>query len=133
MRRPVMRNCSMKNARTAAARARRSPTRRMRDSPSNDAGPSIIIAWQVLAARATLPGVGPLASIVDTGGLKLIARETGVPAIDLAALSLPLGVLDVLAEDRARAQQILPLRLDGERLFVAMVNPENTELVDQLA
>src|SRR5215470_7459304 len=133
MRRPVMRNCSMKKARTAAARARRSPTRRMRDSPSRDAGASIIIAWQVFSARATLSGVGPLASIVDTGGLKLISRETGVPAIDLAALSLPLGVLAAIPEDRARGQQILPLRIEGERLFVAMVNPENGELVGQLA
>ena len=74
-----------------------------------------------------------MASIVDTGGLKLISRETGAPAIDLAALSLPLSVLDVLTEETARGQQILPVRLDAERLFVAMVHPENGDAIDELA
>src|SRR5512143_3539982 len=88
---PVRRNWSMKKARTAAARARRSPTKRI-VSPSRDRGPPSIIAWRLRVAT----------SVVDTGGLKIIARQTGAPAIDLASLRLPLGVLEVLGEDAAR-------------------------------
>ena len=71
-------------------------------------------------------------NVVDTGGLKLISRETGAPAIDLASLSLPLGVLAVLAEEAARRLQILPVRLEEARLFVAMEHPEDNRTIDEL-
>jgi DNA-binding response OmpR family regulator len=69
----------------------------------------------------------------DTDGLKLISRETGVPAVDLTSLTLPLSILDVLTEETARALQILPLRMDDERLFVAIERPEDAKTLDELA
>src|SRR5689334_7415771 len=93
---------------------------------------SDIITWLASAARQ---GAGlELAKIPnDTDGLKLISREAGVPAVDLTSLTLPLSILDVLTEEVARRLQILPLRMDDERLFVASAHPEDGQTLDQLA
>jgi DNA-binding response OmpR family regulator len=69
----------------------------------------------------------------DTGGLKILSRAAGAPAIDLAQVTLSLQVLDVVPEDLARRRQILPLRVDDDRLFVAALAPEDRVTLDELA
>ncbi len=69
----------------------------------------------------------------DTGGLKLISRTSGAPAVDLKALTLPLSLLDVVPEHVIRDQQVLPVRVDADRLFVATTRPEDHMLIDELA
>jgi CheY-like chemotaxis protein len=69
----------------------------------------------------------------DTGGIKLISREAGAPALDLAALTLPLSLLDILSEELIRGQQVLPVRLEADRLFVASTRPEDRVLHDEIA
>ena len=69
----------------------------------------------------------------DTGGLKVISRNAGAPAIDLAQLTLSLSVLDVIPEELARTRQILPLRVDDERLFVATQHPEDRVTLDEIS
>jgi DNA-binding response OmpR family regulator len=69
----------------------------------------------------------------DTGGFKIISRETGVPAVDLSSLTMPLSILDVLPEEAAKTLQILPLRVEGDRLFIATVHPEEGRQLDELA
>jgi DNA-binding response OmpR family regulator len=69
----------------------------------------------------------------DTKGLKLISRAAGAPAVDLASLSLPLVVLDNVAEDVAKKMQVLALRLDRGHLFIAVVEPNDARLIDEIA
>lgn len=69
----------------------------------------------------------------DTGGLSIISRETGAPAVDLRTLTLPLEVLDVIPEHVARAQEILALRVDDQHIFVATTRPEDRVALDELS
>jgi DNA-binding response OmpR family regulator len=69
----------------------------------------------------------------NTGGLRLISRETGAPAVDLASLTLPLIILDNLHEDAARRLQALPLRVDHGHLFIAIADPNNGGAIDEIS
>ena len=69
----------------------------------------------------------------DTGGLKVISRASGAPALDLNSISLRLTVLDEIPEHIVRGQQVLPVRVEHDRVFVATTRPEDTILLDELA
>jgi CheY-like chemotaxis protein len=60
-------------------------------------------------------------------------HDGGGPALDLAALALPLAPLDLLPEEAARRMQILILRMDERRIFVAARRPADTRTLDELA
>jgi DNA-binding response OmpR family regulator len=69
----------------------------------------------------------------NTDGLKLISREAGAPAVDLASLTLALTVLDSVSEEVARRLQVLPLRVDRGHLFLAMADPNGAAAIDEIA
>lgn len=69
----------------------------------------------------------------DHTGLRRLSRETGSPAVDLAAVTLPLAILQHVAEDVARKLQVLPLRVDHGHLFVAVENPNDAGALDEIA
>src|SRR5438874_862718 len=47
-------------------------------------------------------------------------------------LNPPRAVLELVPESVARENTILPLRLDGETLYVAAANPDNIDVRDKL-
>jgi CheY-like chemotaxis protein len=65
--------------------------------------------------------------------LAALSAQVGVPGIQLSRLVLPLAVLDLVPESAAVKQQALPVRADSERLFLAMANPNDTELISEVA
>lgn len=68
-----------------------------------------------------------------SAGLRNLSRQMGTPAVDLAAVTLPLAVLEHLAEDVARRLRVLPLRVDRTHLFIATASPNDQRSLDELA
>ncbi len=102
----------------------------------------------LLAQRAVTPeqldtalheGGGRLASrlaeqgtITDTEALKALSEQHGIPGIDLSQLCLRLEDLDLLPREIAEKHLILPVLVRDDRLFVAMANPREKKVLDEL-
>lgn len=65
--------------------------------------------------------------------LSTLSAQVGVPGVELSKLVLPLRFLDVVPEQIAKKHGALPVRVDGERVFLAMVDPGNEELISEIA
>ncbi len=67
-----------------------------------------------------------------TDALVRTAAEFGIPLLELSAFdlaSIPSGVLD---EDVIRHRRVLPLRHDGDRLSVAIADPRDLAVLDEI-
>jgi DNA-binding response OmpR family regulator len=64
--------------------------------------------------------------------LKKLSDRFGVPAVDLRQVCIRLDDLDLLPREVARRHVILPLLVKEDRLFVAMANPTDKKVVDEL-
>ncbi|HSB77783.1 MAG TPA: GspE/PulE family protein [Candidatus Methylomirabilis sp.] len=77
--------------------------------------------------------------LVDTGRLtedalaQALARLHDFPTVDLAAETIESGVLNAFPVERMRRDLFIPLRREGDRLVVAMADPRNVLLRDDLA
>ena len=87
--------------------------------------------------RANEPA--PIASqLVDQGSVKevealrALSEQYGVPGIDLAQIAVVLETLEVLPREVAVSHRILPLLVRGERLFLAMADPQEKRVVDEI-
>jgi DNA-binding response OmpR family regulator len=81
----------------------------------------------------------PLASqLVDDGkldeieALRALSEQHGVPGIDLTQIAIVLDHLDVVPRDVAETRRILPVLVRGDRLFLAMADPHDKRVVDEL-
>ncbi|HSB67915.1 MAG TPA: GspE/PulE family protein [Candidatus Methylomirabilis sp.] len=78
-------------------------------------------------------------SLVDAGRLPeasltaALARLHELPTVDLATAIIEPGVLDVFPVERMQRDLFLPLRREGSRLVVAVADPRNVLLRDDLA
>ena len=76
--------------------------------------------------------------LVETGLLtedalaKTFSRLHDLPIVDLATTPLEAGILDAFPLERMRRDLFLPLRRDGARLIVAVADPGNVLLKDDL-
>lgn len=80
-----------------------------------------------LASRLAAEG-----TISDVAALKALSEQHGIPGIDLGQLCLKLDDLDVLPREIAEKHLILPVLVQGDRLFVAMANPRERKVLDEL-
>lgn len=80
-----------------------------------------------LASRLTDQGI-----LREVEALKALSEQVGVPGIDLGQLCLRLEDLDLLPREIAEAHQILPVLVREDRLFLAMANPENRRVLEEL-
>jgi type IV pilus assembly protein PilB len=77
--------------------------------------------------------------LVDAGLLteealtQALARLYDSPTVDLAGEVIESGVLNVFSVERMRRDLFIPLRREGERLVVAVADPRNVLLRDDLA
>jgi len=77
--------------------------------------------------------------LVDRGLLReealaqAFSRLHDLPVVDLAALPVESGILDTFPLERLRRDLFLPLRHEGDRLVVAVADPGNVLLRDDLA
>lgn len=81
----------------------------------------------------------PLASqLVDDGkldeieALRALSEQHGVPGIDLTQIAIVLEHLDVVPREVAETRRILPVLIRGDRLFLAMADPLDKRVIDEL-
>src|SRR6478609_3519320 len=68
----------------------------------------------------------------DVEDLKGLSERFGVPAIDLKQVCVRLTDLELLPLEIARRHVILPVLVREDRLFVAMANPLDQKVIDEL-
>src|SRR6187551_1627964 len=80
-----------------------------------------------LASRLAASG-----AISDVAALKALSEQHGIPGIDLGQLCLRLTDLDLLPREIAEKHLILPVLVRDDRLFIAMANPREKKVIDEL-
>ncbi len=63
---------------------------------------------------------------------KMLARQYHVPAVDLSRFQVDEKIIKLVPPEVALKHTILPLKRDGRNLTVAMVEPGNMQIVDDL-
>lgn len=71
-------------------------------------------------------------TISETAALKALSEQHGIPGIDLEQLCLNLDDLDLLPREIAEKHLILPVLARDDRLFIAMANPREKKVIDEL-
>jgi DNA-binding response OmpR family regulator len=94
---------------------------------------------QLERALAEQKGNGRLASrlaaegtISDVAALKALSEQHGIPGIDLTQICLKLDDLELLPREIAEKHLILPVLMREDRLFIAMANPREKKVIDEL-
>jgi type II secretion system (T2SS) protein E len=64
--------------------------------------------------------------------VRVLAQQLGLPSVQLDGLSIPLTVTDLLPDEVARQHQVIAFEQDGKFLHVAMVDPTNLGVTDEL-
>ncbi|MBX3182036.1 MAG: response regulator [Polyangiaceae bacterium] len=71
-------------------------------------------------------------TIDDVAALKALSEQHGIPGIDLSQICLRLDDLELLPREIAEKHLILPVLVKDDRLFIAMANPAEKKVVDEL-
>jgi len=92
-----------------------------------------------LRAQRRSPTPVPLASVlVDEGkvdevaALRALSEQHGVPGLDLTQIAIAVDHLDVVPRELAESRRILPVLMRGERIFLAMADPHDKRVIDEL-
>ncbi len=92
-----------------------------------------------LHAQRQSPTPTPIASqlvgegkIDEIEALRALSEQHGVPGIDLTQIAITLDHLDVVPREVAETRRILPVLMRGDRLFLAMADPHDKRVVDEL-
>ncbi|HSC87159.1 MAG TPA: response regulator [Polyangiaceae bacterium] len=80
-----------------------------------------------LASRLTEQG-----TISGLAALKALSEQHGIPGIDLEQVCVKLSDLELMPREIAERHLILPVLSRGDRLFVAMANPREKKVIDEL-
>ncbi|HMJ12145.1 MAG TPA: response regulator [Polyangiaceae bacterium] len=80
-----------------------------------------------LASRLAAEG-----TISDVSALKALSEQHGIPGIDLTQICLRLDDLELLPREIAEKHLILPVLVRDDRLFIAMANPREKKVIDEL-
>jgi DNA-binding response OmpR family regulator len=80
-----------------------------------------------LASKAVELGKADSADVLGA-----LSEQQGLPAIDLRRLVLPLANLRLLSVEAARKHSILPLLCEDDRLFLAMADPDDRRVVQEV-
>lgn len=87
------------------------------------------------SARDGVPLASRLASsgvVSETEVLRALSEQFGVPGIDLNQLALSLEHLNLVPREVAESSRVLPVLVRDDRLFLAMANPEDKRVIDEL-
>jgi DNA-binding response OmpR family regulator len=94
---------------------------------------------EALRTQRRSPVPAPLASqLVDDGkldeieALRALSEQHGVPGIDLSQVAIALNDLDVVPREIAESGRILPVLVRGDRLFLAMNDPRDNRVIEEL-
>jgi DNA-binding response OmpR family regulator len=80
-----------------------------------------------LASRIAASGAVP-----ETDVLRALSEQFGVPGIDLNQIAIAIEHLDLVPREVAESSRILPVLARDDRLFLAMANPRDKRVVDEL-
>lgn len=80
-----------------------------------------------LASRLAESGV-----VSETEVLRALSEQLGVPGIDLLQIAIPIGHLDFVPREVAESSRVLPVLVRDDRLFLAMANPRDKRVIDEL-
>ncbi|CAN5922294.1 hypothetical protein BH11MYX3_BH11MYX3_03390 [soil metagenome] len=64
--------------------------------------------------------------------VRVLGQQLGLPSVQLDGLQIPPSVTDLIPDELARQHQVLAFEQDGKFLHVAMVDPTNLGLTDEL-
>jgi type IV pilus assembly protein PilB len=70
--------------------------------------------------------------VPETSVVKILARQHRMPAVDLARFEVDPKLLKLIPADLASKHIVLPLKRDGRQLTVAIADPTNLGVVDDL-
>lgn len=70
--------------------------------------------------------------VIEEDLVQALSRQLAVPLVDLDSLEIPQAVLDLVTADQAEAQGIIPFAQPMKFLDVAMSDPTNLTVVDEL-
>ncbi len=73
-----------------------------------------------------------LGMVPETSVVKILARQHRMPAVDLARFDVDPKLLKLIPADLASKHTVLPLKRDGRQLTVAIADPTNLGVVDDL-
>jgi type IV pilus assembly protein PilB len=73
-----------------------------------------------------------LGYVPETTVVKLLARQYRMPAVDLSRFEVDQRLLKLIPGDVASRHTVLPLKRDGRQLTVAIADPTNLGVVDDL-
>jgi DNA-binding response OmpR family regulator len=89
--------------------------------------------------RQSLAPAAPIASLLVSEGkldeieaLRALSEQHGVPGIDLTQIAIVLEQLDAVPREVAETRRILPVLVRGDRLFLAMADPHDKRVIDEL-
>jgi DNA-binding response OmpR family regulator len=80
-----------------------------------------------LASRLLASGV-----VSETDILRALSEQFGVPGIDLHKMVIPASHLELVPREVAESSRVLPVLARDERLFLAMANPRDKRVIDEL-
>lgn len=70
--------------------------------------------------------------IAEEALVRVLAQQLGVPSIDLELYDIPSNVLALVPAELARTARVLPFGKSGRFLDVAMADPQNLGVIDEL-
>jgi hypothetical protein len=68
----------------------------------------------------------------EIGALRALSEQHGVPGMDLTQIAIALEQLDVVPREVAETHRILPVLVRGDRIFLAMADPHDKRVIDEL-
>ncbi|MEY4582693.1 MAG: hypothetical protein RL701_7396, partial [Pseudomonadota bacterium] len=68
-----------------------------------------------------------------TGALRALSEQHGVPAVDLRRQVLPLANLQLIPVEIARERVVLPIKVQGDQLLLAMASPQDEASLEELS
>ena len=80
-----------------------------------------------LASRIAASG-----AVSETDVLRALSEQLGVPGIDLNQIAIAIAHLDLVPREVAESSRILPVLARDDRLFLAMANPRDKRVIDEL-
>lgn len=80
-----------------------------------------------LASKAIAAG-----KISETGALRALSAQQGVPAIDLRQVVIPTELLELIPQEIAAQHLVLPFALKDDQLSLAMAEPGARHVIDEI-
>jgi DNA-binding response OmpR family regulator len=71
-------------------------------------------------------------TVTEIEALRALSEQHGMPGIDLTQVVIVLDHLDVLPRELAETNRILPVLVRGDRIFLAVADPHEKRVIDEL-